>query len=139
MDIEGYEWSVFEETASEVLGQFSQIVVEFHGLSPYKSKARISRLKSILNKINDTHQSIHVHANGHTAVHWLGDLVIPQLLEVTYVRRQDYSDRFTKNLRTFPTEIDQPTFPWLPEVQLGKFTTEDGINYFRKNSRVDKQ
>ncbi len=36
MDIEGYEWAVFEETPSAVIGQFSQIVIELHGLNPNK-------------------------------------------------------------------------------------------------------
>ncbi len=132
MDIEGYEWSVFEETKSEVIGQFSQIVIEFHGLSPHKSKESLSRISYVLNKINQTHQSVHVHANGHTEVNWLGDWAIPQLLEVTYIRRKDYQDRFIKNTRSFPTKIDQPTFPWLPEVPLGRFSTEYESILFNK-------
>lgn len=132
MDIEGYEWSVFEETPSEVINQFRQIVIEFHGLSPEKDKKDLAKIFSVLQKINKTHQSIHVHANGHTPVSWLGDWAMPQLLEVTYIRREDYVDRLIPNKRTFPTHIDQPTFPWLPDVPLGKFSTENERFWFNK-------
>jgi hypothetical protein len=124
MDIEGYEWSVFKETPSLVIGQFVQIVIELHGLNPNKSKEEISQIVSVLKKINQTHQSIHVHANGVTSISWLGELTLPELLEVTYIRRAEYTDRLVRNTRTFPTEIDQPTFPWLPDVYLGTFTTQ---------------
>jgi len=132
MDVEGYEWSVFEETPIEVIEQFSQIVIEFHGLSPKKSKEELSRLFMVLEKINKSHQSIHVHANGHTPLSWLGEWALPELLEVTYVRRKDYEKRFIQNTRTFPTNIDQPTFPWLPDVPLGKFSAENERFWFNK-------
>ena len=125
MDIEGYEWSVFEETSSAVIGQFLQIVIELHGLIPSRSTEDLSQVLSVLKKMNQTHQSVHVHANGHCPISWLGELALPNLLEVTYVRRADYADRFVPNTRTFPTEIDQPTFPWLPDVNLGTFASEE--------------
>lgn len=132
MDIEGYEWSVFDETPSEVINQFHQIVIELHGLSPQKSKEELSVIFSVLSKINKTHQPIHIHANGHTPVSWLGHWAIPQLLEVTYIRREDYAERFIQNNRSFPTDIDQPTFPWLPDVPLGKFSVQDENFLFEK-------
>lgn len=125
MDIEGYEWGVFEETSIHVIEQFVQIVIEFHGLSPKRSKEELSLVFKVLEKINKTHQSIHVHANGHTPVSWLGEWALPELLEVTYVRRKDYAKRLIQNTRTFPTSIDQPTSPWLPDVSLGKFSVQD--------------
>jgi len=123
MDIEGYEWSVFKETPSAVIGQFVQIVIELHGLDPNKSKQDLSQIVSVLRKINQTHQSIHVHANGTSTINWIGNSVLPSVLEVTYIRRADYADRLIQNTRIFPTEIDQPTFPELPDVHLGTFTT----------------
>jgi len=124
MDIEGYEWSVFNETSNDVIGQFSQIVIELHGLNPNKTKEELFEIIEALKKINETHQSIHVHANGECPVSWLGEMALPHLLEVTYIRRSDYADRLVENTRTFPTEIDQPTFPWLPDVDLGMFTAK---------------
>jgi len=124
MDIEGYEWSVFEETSSDVIGQFSQIVIELHELNPNRPKTDLSKVLAVLKKINQTHQSIHVHANAIGQVSWLGGLALPHALEVTYIRRSDYADKLVQNTRTFPTKIDQPNSPWLPEIHLEAFTTE---------------
>lgn len=121
MDIEGYEWSVFEETPGSVINQFSQIVMEFHGLDPNKSTEELSYIFSILKKIRQTHQPIHVHANGQGLISWLGGMALPDVLEVTYIRQADYADRLIQNTRTFPTEIDQPTHPWLTDIHLGTF------------------
>ncbi|WP_161795897.1 FkbM family methyltransferase [Synechococcus sp. GFB01] len=125
MDIEGHEWSVIEETPSDVLNQFSQIVIEFHGLNPTSTSEDLARIFLALAKINETHQSIHVHANGYCSVSWLCELALPHVIEVTYVRRSDYQGQFIPNKRFFPTNIDQPTFPWLPDVYLGLFAVSD--------------
>jgi len=122
MDIEGSEWGVFQETPSDVINQFSQIVIELHGLDPSGSSENVAKILSVLKKINQTHQSVHVHANGCSEISWLGEQALPHLLEVTYVRRADYAGRFVPNERTFPTKLDRPTFPWLPDVALGTFT-----------------
>lgn len=124
MDIEGNEWNVFEHAPSSVINQFSQIVIEFHGLDPNASNEDLSKILLVLNKINQTHQSIHVHANGYCQIHWLCELALPHLLEVTYIRRADYEDRLVQNTRKFPTKIDQPTFSWLPDVSLGIFAAD---------------
>lgn len=121
MDIEGCEWDVFDETSSETIGRFSQIVVEFHGLSPDMSDTDFSRVKNVLCKINQTHQSIHVHANTGVSPTWIGGIVLPNMLEVTYVRRRDFGHRLVANQRQFPTEIDQPTFKGRPDLHLGRF------------------
>jgi hypothetical protein len=125
MDIEGNEWSVIEETPSNVLNQFAQIVIEFHGIDPSESPQNISRITAALEKLNQTHQAIHIHANSYCDISYLGELVLPNLLEVTYVRRLDYGDRFTTCTRTFPTEYDRSTYHWLPDVFLAKFSAND--------------
>ena len=33
IDVEGCEWDIFKEVESEVIGQFAQIIVEFHELT----------------------------------------------------------------------------------------------------------
>lgn len=121
MDIEGHEWSVIEETPGVVLDQFAQIVIELHGLNPSGPVESVKQIASALKKLNQTHQSIHVHANGYCDISHLGEWTLPHILEVTYVRRSDYGDRFCPNTRTFPTMLDQPTFHWLPDIYLGKF------------------
>jgi hypothetical protein len=121
MDIESAEWDVFDETPSVVINQFSQIVLELHGLIPDRKEEGPSLILKVLEKINETHQCIHVHANTYDGILWVGDNVLPDLIEVTYVRREDVHDRLIKNKRRFPTKLDYPTFEGLPDLKLGTF------------------
>ncbi len=127
MDIEGYEWGVLDETPSSVIGQFTQILLELHGLNTSSSEEKVSKILAVLNKINKTHQSIHVHANGQTPVDYLGELTLPNDLEVTYIRRIDYADKFIPNARKFPTSIDQSTSRYLPDIPLGRFSVAEQV------------
>jgi hypothetical protein len=124
MDIEGCEWDVFEETASEIIDQFSQLVVEFHGLPAAVYDKSYLSVVNVLKKIKQTHQSIHVHANGAGIPLRIGSLVLPEMLEVTYIRRIDVIDKLIANTRQFPTELDQPTIKGWPDLYLGTFSGE---------------
>jgi len=121
MDIEGCEWDVLEQVSSERIGQFSQIVIEFHKLTPFGSEASHRGTVQALEKINLTHQSVHVHANSVAVPVWIGGLVLPSLIEVTFVRRSDFAGRFEPGTRRFPTELDMPTHPQWPDILLGGF------------------
>ena len=124
MDIEGAEWDVFDETPSAIVQQFSQIVLEFHGLVPRRTANGSSLILKVLKKINETHQSIHVHANTASSTLWIGDIVLPSLLEVTFIRRRDFQHRLVSNGRRFPTELDQPTLAGLRDLDLGTFSID---------------
>jgi hypothetical protein len=121
MDIEGDEWPVIAASSESSLQRFSQIVVEFHGLACVYDGAAYRRIRDCLMRLNRTHQSVHVHANGHEIPAWIGDLVLPDLLEVTWVRRKDYEGRFAPCSRLFPTELDQCSAPGWQDIYLGDF------------------
>ena len=123
MDVEGHEWEVFAETPSGVLNQFCQFVVEFHNLTNAAYDPNCRFMIEVLNKINATHQCVHLHANGGGVPLWIGGLVIPALLEVTYIRRRDVEGALIPNERQFPTAIDHPTFKGWPDIYLGRFTS----------------
>ena len=128
MDIEGSEWDVLEEISPEVIKQFSQIAIEFHGLSNSVYSDKCESIARVLKKINETHQSVHVHANSTGIPIWIGKLVLPAILEVTYVRRADMEGRLIQKSRQFPTKIDQPTFKNSPDMYLGNFFEEEVDN-----------
>lgn len=126
MDIEGCEWDVFDQAASEVIGQFSQIVVEFHRLTTaIHDEDTMIRMTRVFKKLNQTHQCVHVHANTTRVPLWVGPLVLPDILETTYVRRSDVAGRLTGKRRQFPSEIDLATMADWPDVYLGTFSVED--------------
>lgn len=113
MDIEGSEWEVIESTKS--LSKFSQIVLELHGLC----KAPDERIISCLKKLSETHSAVHIHANNCSDVCFFGDAMLPDALEITYLRRSDYE--FSENTRFFPTSLDMKNDISKPEIILGKW------------------
>jgi hypothetical protein len=129
MDIEGCEWDVFQQAEASILEQFSQITIEFHGLiaAAYDSIA-LDTVVSVLRKINKTHQSVHLHANGSAIPLWIGGLVLADVMEVTYFRRDDGKRKFVPCVRQFPTELDQPTYEGGFDVYLGRFDRDAQIN-----------
>ena len=120
MDIEGAEWPVLEEVSSATLSCFAQIVVELHGLIDVLTPEGHARIVAALGKLSQTHQPIHVHGNCYEVPVWIGGLVLPQVLEVSYVRRADHTGRFVPRDEVFPTGLDRPNLPDMPDVYLGR-------------------
>ena len=67
-----------------------------------------------------THQPIHVHGNCFQPPVWIGDLVLPEAIEVSYVRRADHAGRFVPRDEAFPTALDRPNVPDTPDIFLGR-------------------
>ena len=114
MDIEGAEYNVLQAIDTDTLNHFSQIVMEIHFLLNPKYENLIG---FCLDKLNATHQLVHIHANNHGSYLVRGGLVLPDVVEATYLRRADYN--FIKSQRFFPTAIDRPCNPISPEINLG--------------------
>ncbi|KVH48566.1 hypothetical protein WJ39_11840 [Burkholderia diffusa] len=116
MDIEGFEWEVFEAMSPETLAQFSQITLEVHTLALADAKLQ-EKIVGALERLYAVHQPVHVHANNHGYIGVIGGVVLPDTMEVTYVRRADH--RFMSCARMFPSEIDMACRPDLPDFFLG--------------------
>jgi hypothetical protein len=116
MDIEGFEWEVFEAINERTLHQFSQIVLEVHTLvlGGVELQAKITK---VLEKLYQTHQPVHVHANNHGYVGIVGGVMMPDTMELTYVRRADH--QFTLCRRMFPSEFDMRCRTDVPDFFLG--------------------
>ena len=116
MDVEGWEWEFLNYASEKTLDQFSQIVFEFHDLTNPDMENKII---PALQKLNNTHQLVHVHANNLHPASYLADVMLPPVLEATYLRRVDFD--FIESKRFFPQKIDvQNTKRW-HEVILGKW------------------
>lgn len=120
MDIEGAEWPVLDEVSSDTLACFAQIAVEFHGMADVLTPEGHARIGAALGKLAVTHQPIHVHGNCNAVPVWIGGLVLPPVLEVTYVRRADHAGRFVPRDEVFPTDLDRSNSAQLPDIYLGR-------------------
>lgn len=114
MDVEGAEYDSLIHSEC-VLENFNQIVLELHNLLDYSKLPIILQMLDILNK---THELIYVHPNNYGKYIIVDGYVLPDLLEVTYIRKKDWN--FCESKRTFPTELDQPNHKDMPEIILGK-------------------
>ena len=119
MDIEGEEWNVFNATSRATLEKFSQIACEFHWLE-HAADARASTFfLQVLTKMRSVFEVVHVHGNNSHPFVNIGNLMLPELLEVTFVNRRHY--QFEETNERFPTQLDYPNIPQIPDMLLGCF------------------
>ena len=114
MDIEASEYNVLKAIDASTLKRFKQLAMEFHGLMHSELENAIGLS---LDKLNVTHQLVHVHGNNFSGYIVRGGLVLPEVIECTYLRRSDYA--FVDSQKFFPTELDMPCHPTRPEINLG--------------------
>lgn len=114
MDVEGYEWNVFAGLTEKTLLQFDQIVAEFHNLTAEED--RDLKIQALQN-LTKTHRAIHIHANNYGVVDYCGDLIMPDTLEVTWLRKDLCAD--TRYTGILPRPIDRRCNALSPEIMLG--------------------
>lgn len=102
MDIEGYEWDVLNECDENTLKQFDQIVIELHNLNNLNySKKIIDGLK----KLTKNHYVVNLHGNAYRYVSFCGDLMTPDVLELTLINNSFYKHH-ASNIE-FMTQYDE--------------------------------
>lgn len=119
IDVEGAEWEFLSELPSDILKHFKQIILELHNLNNTKIE---NNIVNGLTNLNKTHQAVHIHGNNNSSGFFIGGLVMPNSLEVTYLNREIYD--FTYSDKVFPTELDQPNNPAWPDIILGEWVRQ---------------
>ena len=118
IDIEGDEHKVIPTCPPDNLAQFKQIVMELHGLTRIVDDQGFKTIDATISALLKAHQVIHVHANNWGWYGLLGGVPIPDTLELTLVRRADFV--FEECRDDFPTELDLPCNPAVPDYFLGR-------------------
>ncbi|MFM8741115.1 MAG: hypothetical protein ACKOC0_13055 [Cytophagales bacterium] len=119
MDIEDAEWDVLTELHEDLLGQCSQLVIEFHGLARLADHKWHHRIESVFRKLFSTHFAFHVHANNWGEYVVVNGVPFPDVLEVSYANRKMYAA--TTCCDHFPTNLDAPNEPGKDDYFLGQF------------------
>jgi hypothetical protein len=118
-DIEGAEWKLFEEAESKVIQKFEQIVVEFHGLQYLYIDAVHAQRLCVLEKIFRTHIPIFTNSNNFGKVFLIGGLLVPEVLEVTYLRRDLHTCSNQGLKRRLPSiQNDSKAISWTTSFEL---------------------
>jgi hypothetical protein len=107
IDIEGFEYEVFLAATEKLMKRFRVIVVEFHELDKLFRQSFFRFASRAIEKILSTHTCVHIHPNNVFPPVEHHGIVIPPLLEMTFVRndRVPAKPTFTDD---FPHSLDSP-------------------------------
>jgi hypothetical protein len=97
IDIESYEWEVFQYLPINIMKQFKYIVGEFH----FEEKDEF-QYYNIFKKIQGTHQIFHIHCNNCGRIIKLNGYTICNLLEISFIQKEGYEFAEDKNI--YPIE-----------------------------------
>lgn len=87
MDIEGAEYDVLINESESTLHRFSIMVIEFHNLQNLLEENCLTLFTSIFEKIYRSFSICHVHPNNCCGVSQLGEIQVPNVIEVTFLRK----------------------------------------------------
>lgn len=117
MDVEGAEWDFLDTVQTKTLRQFDQIILELHNIVRACGQDDITKRLNSLNKLNKTHQVVHLHANNTGYILQMNGHTIPDVLEVTYVNKERYST-FEPNMLVLPIPEDVPCDKQREDINL---------------------
>ncbi len=115
MDVEGAEWEVLGNLSVDILSRFDQILLELHGLN---NDDEYDVIVDGLEKLNETHQLVHIHANNYGNYRMMAGMVLPDVIECTYLSKEKYS--FRESEKFFPEDIDNRNQRYWPDILLGR-------------------
>jgi hypothetical protein len=119
IDIDDDEWPAFAATSAATLDVFTQVLGEFHGFNNILDDDWYEQAFAVLTKLNETFAVVHVHANNYRPLLAIGNLLFPEVLEVTYASRAKYT--FIDCDEVFPGPLDSPNWPAAADYGLGQF------------------
>ncbi len=119
MDIENWEWPVLEATPLDLIRRFAQITCELHQFNFMDRLDVRQKIFRGLRKLSKFYAPIHVHGNVYGGWGLAGNVVVPGVLEVSFVNRSLYEVQDSDEL--FPTPLDLCCDPGRADLWLGSF------------------
>lgn len=129
MDIEGDEWQILADTSPEVLKRFRIIVLELHGLDVLLTNPLGLRFfVSVMRKMKSVFSIVHLHPNNFGRALNYSGVLIPQVIEMTLLRRDRTRLEEIPPQPTIPHPLDEPNNSGRPDLDLTKDWTGLGVN-----------
>jgi Methyltransferase FkbM domain len=116
MDIEGAEWPVLLNVSRNTLLRFRIIVVELHDLERLMDKHAFLIIKATFERLLQDFHIVHNHPNNYGQTVRCGSLVIPRVLEMTFIRKDRV--RSTEFTLKYPHPLDARNDVNQPDVSL---------------------
>jgi hypothetical protein len=87
MDIEAGEYPWLESLNETDLKHYKQITLEFHGINDNSWNTSYETKVICLKKLANTHYLIHAHGNNWAGIKHINNSIIPDVIELTYIRK----------------------------------------------------
>ncbi len=116
MDVEGAEYRILHNVSQSLLKKFRIIVVEFHFLRSIFARDWFNMVAPAFRKILRTHAVVHVHPNNCSKIFAIGKVGIPDVMEVTFYRRDRLT--LTGHPITLPHPLDADNVPGRASIRM---------------------
>jgi len=127
MDIEGAEWGVLLNMSPELLQRFRIVVIEFHNLGRLFTRGSFETMALAIGRLTSNFHCVHVHPNNACGVASSGNITLPEMVEVTFLRRDRVGTEAPAPSHLLPHPLDadnvthrppSTTYDWLKPVSL---------------------
>jgi len=120
MDIEGSEYEVLSYESSEKLSSFTTLIIEFHELHKLFETEFLRTCTSIFEKIYLNFSICHAHPNNCCGIAEIGEIKVPRVMEVVFIRNDLVSRFKNKKKIVLPHEFDCKNMKHLPDLKMPK-------------------
>jgi hypothetical protein len=110
LDIEGSEYLVLDEISN--FKRYNAIVIEFHNLYRIADDNFWFLFKKILTRLHKEHQVIYLSPNNCCSFTIIGGSAIPNVLEITWVKRSLISGKNLQRIGTLHPYYMPPNYPY---------------------------
>jgi len=115
MDIENAEWRVLHDVQIEDIKRFRIMVIEFHGFATrLLEPVSFGLVDSLFRKILDHFSVVHIHPNNCCPISIKEDIVIPDTVEITFLRKDFINESDKETI--FPHPLDEKNVPEKDDV-----------------------
>ena len=123
LDIEGGEYQVLSEISQENMNKIRILIIEFHNLRDLRSAFFLSFFENLIEKLESYFYVCHVHINNTSNIKKIGKLKIPDMLEVTLIKKNRVKN-FRKVFSKLPHDLDSKTDINRKEIFIDKYWYE---------------
>lgn len=115
VNIEGDEWKILSSVDPNLLTRCRQIVVEFHGLLEIRDELFFETMIKTLENLAVSHAPVNVHPNNWGRVELISGVVVSDVLEVTYIRKDLLGKKISDKVIS---SLNYPCNPLGDEIEL---------------------
>lgn len=116
MDIEGAEYEAFLNCSDQFLDRFRVICIELHHICEWWNPRFFQFASKALGQITKTHDCVHIHPNNSASIKRIGNLELPNVMELTFLRKDRMKG--VGYCVDFPHPLDADCVDYKPSMDL---------------------